>query len=110
MVKPSGERIASLETWMQGVEKKVDAGFSELKAEIKAIAAKIDESHAQTDARLATFVTHEELKNSAVNLEKQVVDIKAIATRRSWFMGLAGTLAGILLSAVTAIVVAYFSR
>lgn len=96
MARPIGERTASLETQMQNLETKVKEGFEKVTSELKDISAKIDQFHRENDARFAT--------------KEDVDEVKRIATTRSWLMGGAGTLVGVVVTIVVAIVIDYFKK
>lgn len=97
MTKPTGERIASLEATMASLEKKVDTGFAEVKAEIKLLSAKIE---LIGDSSNDHFVSKKEF-------DEEIKEFKVLATTRLWQ---ATVLTAALTALVTFLLTSYFLR
>ena len=99
MAKPQGERVASLETAMINLDKKVDAGFKDIKLDIKALGVKFDASHASNDIH---FATKEELNT----IRTQLVKLKS----RSWVQNTLSAILGAVITSLIGVVVYFLTR
>lgn len=74
--KPEAERIAIVETMISNLEKRVDAGFAEVKTELRALGVKVGSLH----DGYATKADLEEVKKIATSRLWQATVLTAILT------------------------------
>jgi hypothetical protein len=87
--KPEGERIASLETAMLGLEKKVDEGFSNISHQIAELSSSIIARNAVVDQR---FVNKSEYDARLSIIEKKL--------GASWVQNTLSAILGVILTSL----------
>lgn len=69
MTAKETERLAVVETNITNLDKKVDTGFADLRADVKALTATVQQL-------TTNFVTHPQLTEKTADLEKEIVTLK----------------------------------
>lgn len=95
--KPEGERIAALEATMNAIDKKVDAGFLAINARLDAWDIKFDKYYSSLSQQ---YLDRSEASRVITELESKIGEIKKIAVTKSWLMGGAGMLIGLIASSL----------
>lgn len=110
MSKPEGERIASVEKaveimsqQIEKLEKTMQDGFLIIRAELKDFRAEVQEGD-------KSLVTNEKFEEKITDLKREQEDIRKIATTRSWLMGAAGTLVGLIMSIIAGLLIFFFTH
>lgn len=99
--------IAVLKNQMDNLDKRVETGFREIKGAIENIAKEVKRIVDDGDTK---YITKNQIEEHLKNLKMSDDRIEKIATTRSWLMAGAGTLIGVVVSVITALLIYFFTN
>lgn len=101
------ERLMKLETNVDNLDKKVDAGFSDVKTDLKAL-------NSTVQSLIPTLVTQTQLTEKVTDLNSEIVqlktDLESSKRKSSIYTFITSSLSAILAVILTILIQAYFNK